>query len=68
MRSGRERERDICTNGICFTLEVTEYFIHQLPEADWLIRGCESRCAEASKTQPPSFVSVTLEAVHSYFK
>jgi hypothetical protein len=25
-------ERD--TNGVCFTFEVTEYFIHQLSEAD----------------------------------
>jgi hypothetical protein len=49
----KERERD--TNGICFTLEVTEYFIHQLSEADWLMGACDSRCTEASKTQPPSF-------------
>jgi hypothetical protein len=38
--------------------QVTEYFIHQLP--DWFARARDSRCAEASKTQPPSFVLVTL--------
>jgi hypothetical protein len=48
------------TNGICFMLEVTEYFIHQLSEADWLSKACDSRCTEASKTQPLSFVLVTL--------
>jgi hypothetical protein len=43
-------------------LEVTEYFIHQLDEADWLTRACNSTRAEAFKTQPPSFVLVTLRA------
>jgi hypothetical protein len=46
-------ERD--THGIGFTLEVTEYFIHQLSEADRLMRACDSRCTEAPKTQLPSF-------------
>jgi hypothetical protein len=51
------RERD--TNSICFTLEVAEYFIRQLCEADWLTRAHDSRCTEAS--QLPSFVSVSLK-------
>jgi hypothetical protein len=53
-------EREFYTNSICFTLEITEYFIHHLSEADWLTRACDSRCTEASKTQPPSFMLVTL--------
>jgi hypothetical protein len=48
------------TNGVCFALEVTEDFIHHLSEADWLTRARDSKCAEASKIRPPSFVSVTL--------
>jgi hypothetical protein len=40
-------------------LEVTEYFVHQLFEADWLTGACDSRCAEAYKTKPPSFMLVT---------
>jgi hypothetical protein len=40
--------------------EVTEYFIHEIPEVDWFMMTHDSRCAEASKTQPPSFVLVTL--------
>jgi hypothetical protein len=59
MNEGR-RCRERYTNGVCFMFEVTEYFIHHLSEADWLTRARDSRCAEASKTQPPSFVSVTL--------
>jgi hypothetical protein len=35
--SGAERDTEMCTNGVCFTLEVTEYSINQLSEADWLI-------------------------------
>jgi hypothetical protein len=44
-------------------LAVTEYFIHQVSEADWLTRARDSRCAEASITQPPLFVSVTLVCI-----
>jgi hypothetical protein len=29
-------------------------------DADWLTRARDSRCAEASKTQPPSFMSRVL--------
>jgi hypothetical protein len=36
-------EADIYTNVICFMLEVTEYFIHQFSEADWLTRSCVGR-------------------------
>jgi hypothetical protein len=43
------REIDVCTNGISFTLKVTEFFI-QSSEADWLIRVCDSRCTEAFRT------------------
>lgn len=48
------------TNGVCFTLEVTDYFIQQLSATDWLTMARDSSCAEAFKTQLPSFVSVTL--------
>jgi hypothetical protein len=54
-------DTEVCTNGVRFTLEVTEYFIHQLSEADWLTRARDSRCVEESTTQLPSFVSVTLD-------
>jgi hypothetical protein len=57
---GWRREREMYTNGVCCTPEVTEYFIHQLSEADWFTRSRDGRCAEASKTRPP-FVSVTLQ-------
>jgi hypothetical protein len=57
---GAEREKGIYTNGICFTLEVTEHFIHQLSEVDWLTKAWDSRCAEVSKIWPPLFVTVTL--------
>jgi hypothetical protein len=30
-------------------------------EADWLTTARDRICAEASKTQPPSFVSVTVD-------
>jgi hypothetical protein len=53
-------EKQIYTNGICFTFEATEYFIYHLSEADWLMRICGSTCAGASKTQLPLFVSATL--------
>jgi hypothetical protein len=55
-----QTERD--TNGICFMLEVTEHFIHQLSEVDWFTRVSDSCHAETPKTQPPSFMSVTLAA------
>jgi hypothetical protein len=55
------------TNGVCFTLEVTEYFIHHLCEADWLTRARDSRCAEVSNTQPPSFVTVTLSTTDKQY-
>jgi hypothetical protein len=48
------------SSGVRFTLEVDEFVIHQLSEAHWLTRSGVSTCAEASKTQPPSFMSVTL--------
>jgi hypothetical protein len=57
-KGGWRRERDI--NGVYFMPEVTEYFIHQLSEADWLMTACDSTCAEASKTWLLSFVLVTL--------
>jgi hypothetical protein len=50
---------------IPISLEVTEYFIHHLSEADWLTRARDSRCAEESKTQPPSFVSATLVPIQN---
>jgi hypothetical protein len=59
-RMQRDREGEIYTSGDCFTLEETEYFIHQLPEAHWLSSTRDNRCAEASKTRLPSFVLVTL--------
>jgi hypothetical protein len=31
---GWRRDKDVRTNGVCLTLEVTEYFIHKLSEAD----------------------------------
>jgi hypothetical protein len=54
------RKREKYINGVFFTFEVTEYFMHQLPAADWLARAHDSTCAEASKTRSPSFISVTL--------
>jgi hypothetical protein len=35
---------------VCFTFGVTEYFIHQVSEADWLARTRDNRCAEALQT------------------
>jgi hypothetical protein len=58
-----DAEREIYTNGICFTLQVTDYFMHQLSEADWLTRAHNSRCTKASNTWPLSLVSVTLKPV-----
>jgi hypothetical protein len=52
------RDRD--TDGVCFTLEATEYFTHQLSEADWLTTARASRCAEASKTQLPPALKLVL--------
>jgi hypothetical protein len=57
-------EREIDTNGVCFTLEVTEYLIYQFSEAILLMRACDSRCTEVSKTQPPLFVLVTLKSLN----
>jgi hypothetical protein len=31
------------TNGICFTFDVTEYFIHQYSEAGWLTKARDMR-------------------------
>jgi hypothetical protein len=45
---GWRRERERYTSGVCFTLEVTEYFIDQLSEAGWLTMARDSTCAEAS--------------------
>lgn len=53
-----EGERD--TYDICFTLEVAEYFLYQVSEADWLMTTCDSTCAQVSKNQLPLFISVTL--------
>jgi hypothetical protein len=53
-----QRNRDIYTYGICFMLEVTEYFIHQHSEDDWLMKACDSRCTEAQKSLMPSSVLV----------
>jgi hypothetical protein len=44
---------------ICFTPEVTEYFIHHLSEADWLMRACDI-CAEVSKSWLPTFMPATI--------
>jgi hypothetical protein len=55
---GADRKTD--TNGACFTLKVTEYFIYQSSEADWFRRARDSKCADALETRPPSRVSVTL--------
>jgi hypothetical protein len=41
-------------------LEVTEYFIHQLSEADWIMRTLDSICVKASIIQLPLFMSVSL--------
>jgi hypothetical protein len=51
------------TNCVCFTHKsLNTLYTHS--EADWLTRSRDSRCAEASKTQPPSFVSVTAKPVY----
>jgi hypothetical protein len=34
--------------------------VRQAIEADWLTRARDFKCAEPSKTQPPSYVPVTL--------
>jgi hypothetical protein len=47
------------SNWILYT-PTTRASVQQVTEADWLTRGRDSRCAEASKTQPPSFVSVSI--------
>jgi hypothetical protein len=46
------------TDDVCLSLEVTEYFIQQLSEADWLTKVRDSRCAGASKTWAPCFMLV----------
>jgi hypothetical protein len=43
----------------------TRVRVQQVTEADWLSRARDSRCAEASKTQPPPFVSRIL--THYYY-
>jgi hypothetical protein len=35
-------------NGVCFTLEVTECFIHHFPETDWNMRSRDSTRAVVS--------------------
>jgi hypothetical protein len=60
---------------VCSMLEVTEYFIRELPKwayskwlnADWLMRVHDSRCTDVSKTQPPLFVSVSIVIYEAQF-
>jgi hypothetical protein len=35
--------------------------VQQATDAYWLARACDSRCAEPTKTRPPSYVPVTLD-------
>jgi hypothetical protein len=50
------------SNDVCLKLEVTEYFIHKPPEADWLT----SRYVEARKTRkPPCWPSLQFLAAFS---
>lgn len=55
--------RDVgrCVNGVCLTHEATEYFIHQLCEADWFAKTRDGRCG--LKLGPPLFASVKLGQV-----
>jgi hypothetical protein len=61
---GWRRDRGTYASRVCFTLIVTEYFVHQLSENDWLARECDSKSAEASKLSRHRLLSATLKACY----